>query len=73
LCCHGNVRLLTSVANTQTLAPRSEAQQTHVYVFRVGTKSGNASAPTLVFMSVRQTFPDRLSACQTGDGIVRIT
>ena len=33
------------------------ALREYVYVFRVGTKSGNASAPTPVLLSVRHTFP----------------
>jgi hypothetical protein len=57
--CYNNVRLHTSVANSMRWAPHYGAQYTVIYVFRAGTRSGKASAPTLVLLSVRQTFPDR--------------
>ena len=57
--CHNNVRLHTSVVDSLRWAPHYGAKYTVIYVVRAGTVSGNASAPTLVLLSVRQTFPDR--------------
>ena len=57
--CHNNVRLHTSVVDSLRWAPHYGAKYTVIYVVRAGTRSGNASAPTLVLLSVRQTFPDR--------------
>ena len=60
--------LLTSVAHSLRWAPHYGAQYTVVYVFRAGTRSGKASAPTLVLLSVIQNFPDRSRVHGAEDG-----